>query len=93
MSGPCLFVYYRLAPAQLAATVASVRAMQSALNQAHAGLRADLLRRPGLQDDQVTLMETYSGALPPDLAATLAQVARQGNWPQPRHAEGFEPLD
>ena len=91
-SGPSLFVYYTLAPSQLASTVASVRATQQALQQAHAGLEADLLRRPGLQQGQVTLMETYTGALPPDLTAGLAQAAQQGGWPQPRHAEWFEPL-
>lgn len=89
----CLFVYYKLAPAQLAATVASVRAMQSTLQQAHAGLCAGLLRRPALDEGRVTLMETYTGALPPDMAATLAKAAQQGAWPQPRHAEWFDALD
>ena len=85
-----LFVYYRVAEPALAATVAAVRAMQAALAEAHAGLHADLLRRPELRDGAVTLMETYSGALPPDLATTLARAA--ATLPQPRHHEWFEPL-
>ena len=85
-----LFVYYRVAEPALAATVAAVRAMQAALAEAHAGLHADLLRRPELRDGAVTLMETYSGALPPGLATTLA--AATVDLPQPRHLEWFEPL-
>ena len=84
-----LFVYYRVAEPALAATVAAVRAMQAALAEAHAGLHADLLRRPELRDGAVTLMETYSGALPPGLATTLA--AATNDLPQPRHLEWFEP--
>jgi len=85
-----LFVYYRVAEPALAATVAAVRAMQAALAEAHTGLHADLLRRPELQDGAVTLMETYSGALPPGLATSLA--AATVDLPQPRHLEWFEPL-
>ena len=85
-----LFVYYRVAEPALAATVAAVRAMQAALAEAHTGLHADLLRCPELRDGAVTLMETYSGALPPGLATTLA--AATVDLPQPRHLEWFEPL-
>ena len=93
MSQPCLYVYYTLPPDALAATVAQVRAQQRSLLQAHAGLRAELLRRPGLNNGQVTLMEAYTGALPPGLAQALDQAAADAGWPTPRHAEWFEPID
>ena len=85
-----LYVYYRVPERKLATTVAAVRALQAALTEAHTGLHADLLRRPELRDGAVTLMETYSGALPPGLATTLA--AATVDLPQPRHLEWFEPL-
>ena len=85
-----LFVYYHVAEPALAATVAAVRAMQAALAAAHTGLYAEMLRRPDLRDGAVTLMETYSGALPPGLATALAAAAV--DLPQPRHLEWFEPL-
>ncbi len=85
-----LFVYYRVAEPALAATVAAVRRLQARLVDAHPGLQAHLLRRPELRDGEVTLMETYTGAIPPNLAGTLAQAAAE--LPQPRHLEWFEPL-
>ena len=85
-----LFVYYRVAEPALAATVAAVRQLQARLVDVHPGLRAHLLRRPELRDGDVTLMETYTGAVPPELAATLASAA--ADLPQPRHLEWFEPL-
>lgn len=86
-----LYVYYRVAEADLGRTVGAVRAMQQALIAAHPGLEAELLRRPELRDGQVTLMETYAGALPPALDGLLAGAA--AGLPQPRHDEWFETLD
>lgn len=85
-----LYVYYRVAEPALAATVVVVRQLQTRLVDAHPGLQAGLLRRPELRDGAVTLMETYSGAVPPDLGALLASAAAK--LPQPRHLEWFEPL-
>ena len=85
-----LYVYYRVAGPALADTVARVRELQARLVGVHPGLRTGLLRRPELRDGEVTLMETYTGAVPPDLATTLAVAA--ATLPQPRHLEWFEPL-
>ena len=85
-----LFVYYRVAEPALAATVAAVRQLQARLVDSHPGLQAQLLRRPDLREGEVTLMETYTGAVPPGLADSLAQAATA--LPQPRHHEWFDPL-
>lgn len=88
-----LFVYYRVAQVRLGDTVAAVRALQAALAAAHPGLRVALLRRPEAQDGQVTLMETYAGALDAAALDALDALTRAaGALPQPRHAEWFEPL-
>lgn len=87
---PLLCVYYRVPAAGLDATVAAVRAMQAALAAAHPGLRCALLRRPGLRDGEVTLMETYAGPLAPHFEAALDHAARA--LPRPRHVERFEPV-
>jgi len=56
-----LFIYYRLAEADLAAACLALQAAQAALCSAHAGLRARLLRRPAASaDGTCTLMETYT---------------------------------
>lgn len=87
-----LYVYYRVPEPALAATVAAVRAVQAALTEAHPGLRAELLRRPGLRDGEVTLMETYAATagISPALQAAITQAS--GTLPQPRHNESFDPL-
>ncbi len=85
-----LYVYYRVEPPALAATVHSVRVMQAGLTAAHPGLRAELLRRPDLDKGEVTLMEVYAGSVTPALLAALAQAAVA--LPQPRHNELFETL-
>ncbi|MBL8353158.1 MAG: DUF4936 family protein [Burkholderiaceae bacterium] len=86
-----LYVYYRVAEADLGRTVVAVRSMQQALVAANPGLQAGLLRRPELRDGQLTLMETYAGAVAPALAGLLADAAAA--LPQPRHAEWFDTLD
>ena len=89
-----LYVYYRVPEPLLAATVAAVRAVQTALTEAHPGLRAELLRRPELRDGEVTLMETYAatGGVSPALQAAITQAATTLPLPQPRHNESFDPL-
>ena len=85
-----LYVYYKVAEPALAAAVAAVRQVQAALVARHPGLQADLLRRPEVQDGQVTLMETYAGALTPAVEAAIAEAT--STLPRPRHLERFMPL-
>ncbi len=85
-----LYVYYRVAEAQLPATVAAVQQAQASLVADHPGLQAELLRRPELRDGDVTLMETYAGPLTPALEAAIVQATSA--LPQPRHSERFDTL-
>ena len=91
-----LYVYYRVAEDRLAPVLEAARAMQQRLVAAHPGLQASLLRRPGSQDGQVTLMETYSSpwgvgaALERDIE-TAAESALAGRIAGARHVEAFEP--
>lgn len=92
-----LYVYYRVAGADLPAAVAAARSLQAGLQAAHPGLVAALLRRPGLQGGQATLMETYChpDGLPDTLQAGIHQAAQQAlaPWLQGgRHHELFVPL-
>ena len=92
-----LYVYYRVAGADLPAAVAAARGLQAGLQTAHPGLQAALLRRPGLQGGQATLMETYChpDGLPDTLQAGIHQAAQQAlaPWLQgDRHHELFVPL-
>ena len=86
-----LYVYYRVPQAQLAATVAAVRQVQSALAGAHPGLQAELLRRPELRDGEVTLMETDARPLTDVVLAAITQATSA--LPQPRHSEHFDTLE
>lgn len=93
-----LFVYYRVAVADLAAAVAAARVAQQALCNAHPGLQASLMQRPSsaTEPPQVTLLETYrpgsaASALPVEpieqrMTAALAPWLRG-----PRRIEVFEP--
>ncbi len=93
MSGARVFVYYRVAKPRLAGVVDGVRAMQAALADGHPGLVCELLRRPQPQHGEVTLMETYAGAVTPAVCAAIGAAASRAGLPQPRHSETFEPLD
>ena len=92
-----LFVYYRVARADLTAAVVAVRAMQQALCNAVPDLQVDLLRQPGSDaNDHVTLMETYvlaegiDGALHAAIDAAAQQQLARWTVGQ-RHIEVFEP--
>ncbi len=90
-----LYVYYRVAATALPAALQAVLAMQASLVQAHPGLCAELLRRPGLREGDVTLMEAYTGpasALADTLLLALAQAAARSGLPNARHAEWFDEL-
>ncbi|MEK8052271.1 DUF4936 family protein [Ideonella sp. DXS22W] len=85
-----LYVYYRVPEPALPGVLSQVRAMQARLVETHPGLRAEVLRRPELREGQVTLMETYAGAV--DQAFVSALDAAAATLPQPRHTERFVPL-
>ena len=91
-----LYVYYRVPSAALAGCVQAALALQAGWVQACPGLCAELLRRPGLRDGEVTLMEAYSGpaqALAETLPDALAQAAALAGLPGARHAEWFDELE
>ena len=67
-----LYIYWRVAPAQLDQAAAAVQAWQSSLSLAHPGLQARLLNRCDSEDSQATLMETYAAAA--GLSAALQKV-------------------
>ena len=72
-----LFVYYRVGAALAPAARVAVEALQVALRDAHPGLEARLLRRPGDEraDGFQTWMETYARpASPGGIDAALRQV-------------------
>jgi hypothetical protein len=102
---PQWFIYYRIDPADLAQVTAQVQAFQRDLRTEWPGLATALLRRPGLQDASVTLMETYLPA--PDADGTLSQAAQHTRLAQtieraaqalapwlrsPRRVEQFVPV-
>ncbi len=91
-----LYVYYRIDAASVAEVAAAVRGFQARLCEAHPGLQLALLRRPGQQDGQVTLMETYAmpGGIGDALQVRIDEAARcLAPWLRgARHTEVFEPL-
>jgi hypothetical protein len=91
-----LFVYYRVASADLQAVVEAVRQCQAVLMQAGPELHCALLRRPEAHDDQVTLMEVYTASQGIDNGqqTRIEAVIEQLRLPltSPRHAEVFEDL-
>jgi hypothetical protein len=60
------FIYYRIRADDQALVTQSVRAFQALLCERWPGLRAQVLRRADLQNEMLTLMETYD--LSPDIA-------------------------
>ena len=92
-----LYIYYRVAEADLAALLIAAEQRRRTLLAAHPGLIAGLLRRPGAQGGHITLMETYAHARGVDdaLAGLIEQqaAAALGPWLQgPRHVEQFDAL-
>ena len=89
-----LYIYWRVAPAQMGQAAAAVQAWQASLALAHPGLQARLLSRCDSDEPQATLMETYAAAaglsvaLQRDIVEQGAQVTEP--WRQGlRHAEIF----
>ncbi len=94
MSARRHYVYYRVDAADVAPAIEAALAVQAALRTAHPELQAELLRRPGVRDGQVTLMETYAFAPGHDAAEVETRAdAATSRWRRgPRHVEVFEPL-
>lgn len=96
--GRRLYVYYRVALADLAACAQAVRTFQTELRRTHPELRCELLQRPESEDvaGQRTLMETYarSGGVDEALQAHIAHAAATALAllvTGTRHVEVFEP--
>lgn len=91
-----LYVYYRVAEADLGAVASAVRQCQSALMLDDAHLHCELLRRPDLREGQVTLMEIYRSAVGVDNAQQTRIDAAIGQLnlalASPRHTEVFEDI-
>ena len=94
-----LYVYYKVDAARLLAAAAAARQLQERLIQRWPGLRMSVLRRPGEDQGQVTLMETYAAidaaslaVFSATLAAEVAAEVAAGRLPASRHDEWFEPL-
>jgi len=86
-----IYVYYRIAQADLNAVREKVLALQASLCTDHAGLRAELLRRPESAEGQLTLMETYAceHGIDAALQAAIEAAASQAGLAGPRHVEAF----
>ncbi|MDZ5458319.1 DUF4936 family protein [Azohydromonas lata] len=96
--GRRLYVYYRVALADLAACGQAVRTFQTELQRAHPDLVCELLQRPQSEDvaGQRTLMETYARPSGVDeaLQAHIAHAAATALAllvTSTRHVEVFEP--
>lgn len=91
-----LFIYYRIAVTRAVPALQAVQEMQARLRERHAGLKAELLRRPEEKDGMQTWLEIYShaGGVSPELEAEIAQAAEpvRQDWIQgPRYVEAFVP--
>lgn len=84
----CLYIYWKVAPGDLAAALSAVRTFQSSL-----GTEASVQRRADVAAGPVTLMEIYPGL---DAAGCRERIAASqaalGAWATAgRHAEVFVP--
>jgi hypothetical protein len=86
-----IYVYYRIAQADLDAVREKVLALQARLCADHAGLRAELLRRPEAAEGQLTLMEIYvcEQGIDAALQAAIEAAASYAGLAGPRHVEAF----
>lgn len=96
-----LYVYYRVAASEWRAARLIARGFQQRLCRECPGLRARVLRRPGVRSDGVTLMEIYAfddgqvQGIDEPLRARIAAAAEALSplLAGPRQVEDFEPLD
>ena len=86
-----IYVYYRIAQADLDAVREKVLALQARLCADHAGLRAELLRRPEAAEGQLTLMEIYvcEQGIDAALQAAIEAAASYAGLAGQRHVEAF----
>lgn len=88
------YVYYKVAERDVADCVAAANSLLEQVREQHAGVRAELLRRPGVgSDGHATLMEVYTGLDDDTLAEVEARAqAALARWTVgARHAERFVP--
>lgn len=95
-----LFIYWRVARADVASAQAAARQLQNDLRTAHAGLRTELFRRGGEGLAETTFMETYALVAPgagSGISAALQQeIVEAGQralqpWLRSaRHVEAFD---
>jgi len=96
-----LYVYYRVAQADVQAAQQTVRAFQERLRELHPGLVARLLQRSEERAEGVTLMEVYAfddgqrRVIDPGLRLHIEEAAAALTplLSSPRHNEAFDPLD
>jgi Domain of unknown function (DUF4936) len=94
MTGPVLYVYYKVPLEAHAAWAHRVQQFQAALMAVWPGLQAELLQRPEASNGQETWMEIYrhAGGLGSGLQHAITQGAIEAGLPEPRHSEHFIPL-
>jgi hypothetical protein len=86
------YVYYRVSEADLERVSRVVLGWQNTLRERHAGLQAELLRRPEPRGGEITLMEVC-GPLDDALADAIEGEARTLLPGVQRHVEVFDPID
>jgi len=96
-----LYVYYRVAQADVQAAQQTVHAFQQRLRERYPGLVARVLRRSDERADGVTLMEVYAfddgqrTGIHPGLRSGIeeAAAALAPLLSSPRHSEAFDAFD
>jgi hypothetical protein len=96
-----LYVYYRVAQANVQAALQVVRVFQQRLRTEQPGLATRVLRRSDERSDGVTLMEIYafddgrSAGIGPALHSRIEEAAAvlMPLLSSPRQAEAFDALD
>jgi Domain of unknown function (DUF4936) len=90
-----LYVYYRVAEADVDVVAANFASTRTRLRSLHPGWACEFLRRPEARDEQVTLMEVHTGLGADALEAISTEVGKAlAPWLHgPRQVERFGPLD
>jgi quinol monooxygenase YgiN len=94
-----LFIYWRVASAELDAALRALRAWQATLRAEHPALQYQLYQRHDGSKDEATVMETYFDAAPGIDDALHRYIEHTGNavlqrWLRgPRHVEVFDTCD
>ena len=94
-----LFIYWRVAPAELDAALQALRAWQAMLRAEHPALQCQLYQRDDGSKDEATVMEAYAHASTGIDDALRRHIEQAGNgvlqrWLRgPRHVEVFDACD